>query len=353
MKHIGEKIKELRRKNNMTQEKLAERLCVSYQTISKWETGTTSPDLSLIVPIARLFGITTDELFSYSENADSLRKRELEDEYQETWKSGDLNARFRISERAVKEFPDDMEWLDRLAWAQAMSSFEYKDDEEYARQQEEAIAKFASVIKGTSDEKVKASSIQGITQYLAIRGRNEEAEEYAKMYPEDNGISKDHVLLTCLTGEKYIAHHQKMLDCALCKLINLLNWKGCWSDKAKCDAAEKILDAMLPDGNYLYNHVFLAEIYLSRAKIGMEASDCGTAEEMLKSAFYHAKKYDEFESGKIPIVSKPFFDHLEYDVSEIVRTGTTTKTEDIAEFVKKPLFDPLREKIDKLIKDFT
>lgn len=39
MEHIGDKIKELRRKNNMTQEKLAERLDVSYQTVSKWETG--------------------------------------------------------------------------------------------------------------------------------------------------------------------------------------------------------------------------------------------------------------------------------------------------------------------------
>ena len=55
MNHIGEKIKELRRKKDLTQEKLAEMLGVAYQTVSKWETGITSPDLSLIVPLARLF----------------------------------------------------------------------------------------------------------------------------------------------------------------------------------------------------------------------------------------------------------------------------------------------------------
>ena len=74
MHYIGEKIKELRRKNDLTQEKLADQLGVSYQTVSKWETGVTSPDLSLIVPLARLFKVTTDELFGFDENTDMLRK---------------------------------------------------------------------------------------------------------------------------------------------------------------------------------------------------------------------------------------------------------------------------------------
>ncbi|NLC20063.1 MAG: helix-turn-helix transcriptional regulator [Clostridiales bacterium] len=39
MYHIGQKIKELRRKYDITQEKLADYLCVSYQAVSKWETG--------------------------------------------------------------------------------------------------------------------------------------------------------------------------------------------------------------------------------------------------------------------------------------------------------------------------
>ena len=43
--NIGNKILELRKKNNITQEELAERVGVSRQTISKWELGETSPDL--------------------------------------------------------------------------------------------------------------------------------------------------------------------------------------------------------------------------------------------------------------------------------------------------------------------
>jgi transcriptional regulator with XRE-family HTH domain len=77
MKSIGEKIKELRLKNDMTQEKLADYLFVTYQTVSKWETGVTSPDLSMIVPLARLFRVTTDELFDYRESVEDLKREEL------------------------------------------------------------------------------------------------------------------------------------------------------------------------------------------------------------------------------------------------------------------------------------
>ena len=65
--NIGLKIKELRKKNDMTQEKLAEYLNVSFQAISKWETGVAAPDLSLIVPLARLFKVSADELLGISE----------------------------------------------------------------------------------------------------------------------------------------------------------------------------------------------------------------------------------------------------------------------------------------------
>lgn len=60
----GAVIKELREKNHLTQSELAERLCVSDKTISKWETGKGYPDISLLEPIAKTFGISITELIS-------------------------------------------------------------------------------------------------------------------------------------------------------------------------------------------------------------------------------------------------------------------------------------------------
>ncbi len=59
---IGNKILELRKKNNITQEELADKVGVSRQTISKWELGETSPDLKQAKELSKLFNISLDEL---------------------------------------------------------------------------------------------------------------------------------------------------------------------------------------------------------------------------------------------------------------------------------------------------
>jgi len=59
---IGENIRNYRKKNDLTQEALADRLGVTYQSISRWENGTTYPDLELIPAIAEVLAVTVDEL---------------------------------------------------------------------------------------------------------------------------------------------------------------------------------------------------------------------------------------------------------------------------------------------------
>ena len=60
----GAVIKELREKNHFTQAELAEKLNVSDKTISKWETGKGYPDITLLEPIANVFGVSVTELIS-------------------------------------------------------------------------------------------------------------------------------------------------------------------------------------------------------------------------------------------------------------------------------------------------
>lgn len=60
----GAVIKELREKNHLTQAELAEKLCISDKTVSKWETAKGYPDISLLEPIAQVFGISITELLS-------------------------------------------------------------------------------------------------------------------------------------------------------------------------------------------------------------------------------------------------------------------------------------------------
>ena len=60
---MGLIIRRLRKEKNLTQEELAEMLNVSNQAISKWERDESMPDISQVVPLASVFGVTTDVLF--------------------------------------------------------------------------------------------------------------------------------------------------------------------------------------------------------------------------------------------------------------------------------------------------
>ena len=62
--NLGEKLLNLRKTKNLTQDDVAEKLNVTRQTISKWETNQSSPEFDKILPLCELFEISTDELLT-------------------------------------------------------------------------------------------------------------------------------------------------------------------------------------------------------------------------------------------------------------------------------------------------
>lgn len=65
---LGTVIKRLRTERGITQEELANKMGVSYQAVSKWETNTTTPDIAIIPQLALFFGISIDALFSVDQD---------------------------------------------------------------------------------------------------------------------------------------------------------------------------------------------------------------------------------------------------------------------------------------------
>ena len=62
MEYLGEKLFELRKSKNLTQDDVAEKLNVTRQTVSKWETNQSTPDFDKILPLCELYGISPNEL---------------------------------------------------------------------------------------------------------------------------------------------------------------------------------------------------------------------------------------------------------------------------------------------------
>jgi transcriptional regulator with XRE-family HTH domain len=95
--NIGGNIKKLRIEKQVTQEQIAERLSISYQAVSKWENGVTTPDIYMLPDIAEYFGVPIDELFKVDMKAYRNKAQRLLSVYESTGRDEDY-------ERAEAEY---------------------------------------------------------------------------------------------------------------------------------------------------------------------------------------------------------------------------------------------------------
>lgn len=71
---IGSFLKELRKEKNLTQEQLAEQLNVSGRTVSRWETGSNMPDISILVDLAEFYNVSIPEIIDGERKSEKMNK---------------------------------------------------------------------------------------------------------------------------------------------------------------------------------------------------------------------------------------------------------------------------------------
>ncbi len=109
---IGENIRRLRREQGMTQEDFSARMKVSAQAVSRWENGTSYPDVELIPAIAELFGIGVEELMGVR-RAD--REQASEEAYAYLLNLHDPAEQLAYLREMHREFPRDRHLMLRIA----------------------------------------------------------------------------------------------------------------------------------------------------------------------------------------------------------------------------------------------
>ena len=90
--HFSHNLRRLRLAKGLTQEQLAAMLGVSIQSISRWECGNTLPDVMLLPEIARLYGVTVDDLYREEAVAYANYAQRLVSVYEATGRSEDFLA---------------------------------------------------------------------------------------------------------------------------------------------------------------------------------------------------------------------------------------------------------------------
>lgn len=108
---IGEVIRKYRKERQLTQEELAEYLGVTSSAVNKWENGYSMPDIALLSPLARIFGITTDTLLSYKEEPTDREVVRIANELAEKSRGMDYDALFAQGMGILREYPN----CDKLA----------------------------------------------------------------------------------------------------------------------------------------------------------------------------------------------------------------------------------------------
>lgn len=170
--NIGNKIKELRAQRGITQEQLANSIGISYQAVSKWETGIALPDITLIPVLAGYFGVSTDELFEFNIKEQALDVDSVVNEAYRFRESDPPKSR-KILEKGLKKYPDNEVLLNNLLYVL-----------NYTENPDETISVASELIKRTSQNDIKYDALRFLAYAYKVRGDIKSAEAAINQIPE-------------------------------------------------------------------------------------------------------------------------------------------------------------------------
>lgn len=343
---IGEKIKSLRKKGGVTQEKLAEYLNITYQSISKWENNTAVPDISLVVPLANFFGVTTDELF----DLDSAKKEEQIKEYDEKSLSlrnrGEVRKNLDLWRQASTLYPNNYHCLASLASAllSSVCSCGFSDEERESAKNE-GIAICNRVLDDCTDDEIRSDVTQSLV-YLYSMSDNEEmavavAQKAPCMY-----CSKEILLEGAYNHyNPKFTETQQSNDSSFLDLIHqdiLLADRNTNEDKIRAyKALLTIWNTLFYDGNFLFFHCRIGDIYGKLAQVYADMQDKENALDCLKKAAFHAREFDTLPVQETKYTGI-FFDSCTYVPEQTTRNYTQTHTDMVRELTGRGCFDFMR-----------
>ena len=300
MNQIGQRIKELRKKHGLTQERLADHLGVTYKAVSKWECGLTLPDLSLIIPLARILQVSADELLGGKQKEIDERRAQFDQRCDNHLKY-DTKENYQMALTAVNEYPRDYKYLSWLALCEMYVAYcsEYKEDPtaEYSeKMMEKAIKHNDTVIAECEDTKIREKAIWNAMVCYGNMNRYDEAMKYAEMFPKEAPLTREKAMDQCLRGERLIEHrkwiiYRRLRD--LCIACSRMYWFAESKEPhviAALDTEEMMLKTVFPDGNYFDFHKNLCCAYQKRAEFEIKEGNYDQAMAYLQTMMHHAQR---------------------------------------------------------------
>lgn len=366
MQHsIGKTIKTLRKSRGLTQDGLAEKIGVTAQAISKWENEIGMPDLSQIVPLAHVFGVSTDTLLGTGD----IKKNEDISEILERAQSKltfpltveCLTDKYNVLLEGLKIYPNNFKLLINCMEIEISLAYPTNPtyDEKNAKALYESCEKHANTIFSYDDNVNRILRARMIMLMLhSANGNFGEARRQAERFPSrvDFNIHKMYSIH---------AHWQKDYNTEITSyhfyMMNIL-WafiSGAISLAKAYDLVEKpakamdiyerlinILDVIFKDEIKMpFHHAEGGDIYVLLAKKAMQAGNTELALRSLEKAIeYDVKDKEELIASGFKI-SSPFLSGVGNRLGD--------RFQNLEEIMSDECFAPLRdnERYKKLLTD--
>lgn len=300
---IGTIIKKHRRERDMTQEQLAEYLRVSVSAVSQWESGKTTPDLSLIPAICNLFAISADELLGINLEQKEQRIKEIREEANRYDQRGYLSEAANIVENGLRDYPDSdalMSLLMHIRFNQ------YCRNNKDIKELDDGIRLANLILASSTDDDYRESAKQVLCYSYKFKGELDKALEIAASLPSVN-VTSELFMATLKTGTEGHRAHQYFIQMLIDLLDREMNQNKTLDDGTPVYTADEMLtihqkrlalyDLMIEDGNYGFFHTRIEDIHIQLAHGYANKQDAERTLHHLSAAADHAIAFTKSEGA--------------------------------------------------------
>jgi transcriptional regulator with XRE-family HTH domain len=358
---IGETIKKLRKEKDVTQEKLADYLGISYQAVSKWENGTALPDITLVVPLANFFEVSADYLFTLNQETNDEKVNEYKQKCLAFFNAGKMQSCINLMREALTEYPRNFWFM--LHLARAIQWYHYDGTPTFKENRDTDIAEIIQlcerILEDCTDSTIRQETLQVLCVAYQNSGQKEKAIKIAKETAYFSA-SQDWLLSMIYDGDDLIYHQQKNIltysSFTAHELLNLSHNMENNKQAKHLKAALNIYETIFYDGNALHYHSHMTEICFRLAKCFI-LSDIEKAMEYLLLTEKHANGADTMPNENTYYTSM-FVDRHFHSSKNTMKSYTETKCEGFlkeldsntfAPLYDNPAFDELKKRLRKTV----
>ena len=312
---LAENIRAFRKERRLTQEQFAEAMGVTVGSVYKWETGQTTPELSMLVEIADFFDTSMDVLLGYrvkDNRADALMKR-LAD-YCRVRNREALNE----AEKALKKYPNSFEVVHGCAQVYAFFGVGSKDHAE-TRRALELFEQAKILISQNHNPKINEQTISGeMASAWMLLGEHEKSIELLKKN-NAGGVYSDAIgMVLALDLKRYEEAEQFLSEALLLNIIGLVDSVSGYalvlSHRKDYEAAKRMLSGFIDylrqfkEGEKIdFTDKIMASMVIALAHVYTLEGNMEEAKECLQKVLAFVRQFDASPDYGIQTFRYPAF----------------------------------------------